>query len=144
MPMSSEQRERLITSYLKTKNIKMSSEEVGVNYYAARRALIQAGVLDVQPILTPDQRADVIEAYEELGSVHLAAERAKVSRWAASRALKRAGVEVTRPAPQRAMLDCPDLGKVPDAVLAKREGVSRQAIRQRRMRRGIPAYQGGE
>jgi hypothetical protein len=136
--------DRLIESFAKTRNIKSSADAAGVGYHRARRALIRAGVLDIHRTLTPEQRADIIEGYEALGSVQAAADQVGVSRWAAGRALKRAGVEVARGLTSTPMLDCPDLGLVPDSVLAKREGVSRQAIRQRRLRRGIPAHQGGE
>ena len=142
--MSPEALEGLIESYLDTRNMRETSRACGIGYHRTRRALLRAGVAENTPTLTPEQRADVVEGYETLGSVQSAADQVGVSRWAAGRALKRAGVEVARGLTSPPLLDCPDLGLVPDSVLAEREGVSRQAIRQRRLRRGIPAWQGNK
>ena len=139
-----EQRQLVIDEFVRTGSIRASAEATGVNYHKVRRTLIAAGVLDIAKQISPQQRADLLDAYAELGSVKAAADQVGISKWAASRALHKAGVEVKRRGPTPKRKDTPDLGQAPDSAIAEREGVSRQAIRRRRLRRGIPAYQGGE
>lgn len=138
------QRQLVIDEFVRTGSIRTSAEATNLNYHKVRRILIAAGVLDVARKISPQQRADILESYHELGSVQGAADQVGVSRWAASRALRKAGVEIKRNTVAPKRKHTPDLGCVADSVIAEREGVSRQAIRRRRLRRGIPAWRGGE
>lgn len=122
-------------------NIRRCAEKTGISYDIARRALLEAGVYRVSKNASLKKREKILRLCGEGAAARDIAKAVGLSDHSVRRILRAAGMKLRKSRHFRT--DTDDLGRVSDAEIAEREGVSRQAIRQRRERRGIPPYRGG-
>ena len=129
-------------AYRKHKDIRRAASDVGINYDAARRALIETGAHKVSRNSSAKKREKILRLCGEGMSASDIAAVVGLCDHSIRRILRSEGV---KPAKSRHFRkDDERLGTMSDGDLAKILGVSRQAIRQRRERRGIPPHRGGE
>lgn len=132
----------LEAEYRAHRDIRRAAKDAGINYDTARRALIEAGVHRVSRNSSSKKREKIFRLCGDGMSASDIAAVVGLSDHSIRRILRAAGM---KPAKSRQFrTDGDRLGTMSDGALAKIEGVSRQAIRQRRERRGIPPYRGGE
>ena len=142
MNLLTSQVKALEKAYRKHEDIRRAAKDVGINYDTARRALIETGAHKVSRNSSTKKREKILRLCGEGMSASDIAAVVGLSDHSIRRILRAAGM---KPAKSRQFrTDGDRLGTMSDGALAKIEGVSRQAIRQRRERRGIPPYRGDE
>ena len=142
MNLLTSQVKALEKAYRKHEDIRRAAKDVGINYDTARRALIETGAHKVSRNSSTKKREKILRLCGEGMSASDIAAVVGLSDHSIRRILRSEGL---KPAKSRRFRKGGDkLGTMSDGELAKIEGVTRQAIRQRRERRGIPPHRGGE